>query len=155
MKITNEYEIRKAKLGEETYLSELAIRSKAHWGYTHDFLEACRPHIKIDREYIENWPVVLIEKNQEILGFYSLKEIKSENRLDNLWIDPKYINQGFGKILFQHACDTAKSLGWAQFRLAGEPDAVKFYEKLGAKIIGEIQSRLREDLFLPHMEIQL
>jgi GNAT superfamily N-acetyltransferase len=150
---TSEYKIRNAKHGEEIFLSELAIRSKAYWGYTNDFLNTCRLHIKIDHEYIEKWPVVLIENNNEILGFYSLKIIKSEPRLDNLWIEPKYIKQGIGRILFEHACETAKYLGWTHFRLAGEPDAVEFYEKMGAKLIGKIQSRISEDLFLPHMEM--
>ena len=53
--------IRKATPGEGEYLSHLAIRSKAVWGYPEEFLEACRPHIRIDQEYISNWLVFVLE----------------------------------------------------------------------------------------------
>lgn len=147
--------IRAARFGEEACLSDLAIRSKGYWGYSSDFLEQCRPHIKIDTNYIKDWPVHVLEKDGTVVGFYSLKTINGENRLDNLWIEPCFINHGFGKQLFAHAIVNAKSLGWESFRLAGEPAAVPFYKKMGANLIGQIQSRLRNDLFLPHMELIL
>jgi GNAT superfamily N-acetyltransferase len=147
--------IRKANLGEEVYLSDLAIRSKSVWGYSEEFLEACRPHLKIDKEYLSKWPVFIMEEDNQIKGFYSLKIINHEPRLDNLWIEPPHLKHGIGKQLFKHATETAKALGWASFRLAGEPGAVVFYEKMGAKIIGTVQSRLKNDLFLPHMEMNL
>jgi len=146
--------VRAAKYGEEVYLSDLAIRSKAYWGYSLEFLDACRPHIKIDSAYIKDWPVEVLEKDGIIIGFYSLKKINNENRLDNLWIEPNFVKNGFGKILFTHAISRAKALGWDSFRLAGEPGAVVFYEKMGVKLIGQVQSRLRSDLLLPHMEIK-
>ena len=151
----NGYILRNAIVDEAKFLSELALRSKAYWGYSNEFLEACRPHIYVDADYINDWPVVIIESNDIIIGFLSLKTIKSENRLDNLWIEPEFINKGYGKVLFHEAVKQAKKLGWDSFKLAGEPDAVAFYEKMGAKLIGEIQSRLRDDLFLPHMEMSL
>ena len=118
------YTIRKALVSESQYLWDLALRSKAHWGYSPEFIEQCRPHIKIDPEYVENWPVVLLEEDGEIKGFYSLKAIRGENRLDNLWIDPKFIKYGYGKKLLIHAMETAKGLGWDHFTLASEPNAV-------------------------------
>jgi GNAT superfamily N-acetyltransferase len=145
--------IRSAQLGEEDFRSSLAIRSKGYWGYSIEFLDACRPHIKIDAAYIKEWPVQVLDSDGTIIGFYSLKVINGEKRLDNLWIEPSFIKHGFGKMLFAHAVLEAKKLGWSSFRLAGEPAAVPFYERMGAKLIGQIQSRLRTDLFLPHMEL--
>ncbi len=154
MKNLSNYKIRQAKVDEAEYLSDLALRSKAIWGYSKDFIIACKPHIKVDREYIEAWPVKVLDKQDEIIGFYSLKIINGENRLDNLWIEPRYIRYGYGTILFKNAIDEAKKLEWNYFRLAGEPGAVPFYEKHGAKLVGKVQSRLKKDLFLPHMEIK-
>ena len=151
----DQFTIRKARVEEAIFLSNLALRSKAHWGYSEEFIEACRPHIYVDKDYIEKWPVVVGVLNEKIIGFFSLKSIGEENRLDNLWIEPKFIKYGYGKILFNEAVKYARELEWNYFRLAGEPDAVLFYEKMGAALIGEIQSRLREDLFLPHMEIKI
>ncbi len=153
-RLINDYKIRDAFESEGVSLSRLALRSKSIWGYDEAFIEACKPHIKVDEEYIKSWPVVVIEKNNEVLGFYSLKEISNEKRLDNLWIEPGYVRSGFGSVLFENAVKRAKELNWTYFRLAGEPGAIPFYEKMGAKLIGKVQSRLREDLFLPHMEIR-
>ncbi|MCA9487100.1 MAG: GNAT family N-acetyltransferase [Nanoarchaeota archaeon] len=151
-RLISDYKIRDAFKNEGGKLSELALRSKSIWGYDDSFIEACRPHIKVDEKYIQKWPVVVIEKDSELLGFYSLKEIGNEKRLDNLWIEPRYVRSGFGRVLFENAIERAKELNWSYFRLAGEPDAIPFYEKMGAKLIGKVQSRLGEDLFLPHME---
>ncbi len=149
------YKIRDANSHEDDLLSQLALRSKAIWGYDDDFMKACEPHIKIDKDYISNWPVVVIEINGEVVGFYSLKVISNENRLDNLWIEPKYIRKGFGKILFEDAVHRSKKLNWSYFRLAGEKKAIIFYEKMGAKLIGQIPSRLGKGITLPHMEYNL
>jgi GNAT superfamily N-acetyltransferase len=147
--------LRQALVSEANDLCNLAIRSKAIWGYEEEFLQQCRQWIKIDKEYIEKWPVVVLEKNNEIKGFYSLKKINEENRLDNLWIEPKFVRCGYGQILFQDAIEVARTLKWNHFRLAGEPKAVVFYKKMGARLIGSVQSRLKADLFLPHMEYDL
>ncbi|CAH8245865.1 hypothetical protein WJ0W_003100 [Paenibacillus melissococcoides] len=44
--------IRKAKPDEAGYLSGLAFRSKAYWGYSHDFMEACRDSLTVSPERI-------------------------------------------------------------------------------------------------------
>jgi GNAT superfamily N-acetyltransferase len=146
--------LRKADISEAQYLSDLAIKSKAHWGYSAEFLESCRPLIYISEKYIQEWPVVVALSGKQITGFYSLKVIDGENRLDNLWIGPEFIKTGAGTKLFEHAVKKARELGWSYFRLAGEPNAVAFYEKLGATLIGEIPSRLKDGRPLPHMEMK-
>ncbi len=103
-------------------------------------------------EYIKNWPVKVFEIDGEIIGYFSLKIIGDENRLDNLWVKPKYIKSGIGKELFKEAVNVAKEIGWTTFTLAGEEKAIGFYEKQGAKLIGKVQSRLGKDIFLPHMK---
>ena len=149
------YKIRDALKHEGEYLSNLALRSKAIWGYDKEFIEACKPHIRVDEEYISNWPVVVAEFENKVVGFYSLKIISNEKRLDNLWIEPEFIRRGLGQLLFKDAVKRSQNLSWDYFRLAGEPDAIPFYEKMGARMIGEVKSRLRDDLFLPHMEFKM
>ncbi len=149
------YEIRDALNGEAEYLSELTLRSKAYWGYSKEFLERCRPHLVVSTEYIENWPVRVLESSQSIIGYMSLKEISGETRLDNLWIEPEYIKHGYGTILFKEAISQARKLNWKTFRMAVEEQSIGFYEKLGAKIVGKVQSRLGGDIFLTHMEFSL
>lgn len=82
---------RKANPNEGPLLTELSLRSKSFWQYSPEFLERCRPHLEIDETYILTWPVIVLSKTDEIanniIGYYSLKIIGSEKRLDNLWLD--------------------------------------------------------------------
>jgi GNAT superfamily N-acetyltransferase len=150
---------RKAHAHEGELLTELSLRSKSFWKYSQEFLEKCRPLLTIDQSYIENWPViVLVNPNNaqgEILGYYSLKVVGSENRLDNLWLDLPFIRKGFGSVAIEHAKKEARLLGWDHFYLASEPLAVAFYEKYGGKMIGLIQSKLDENLQLPHIKFTI
>lgn len=144
--------IRQAKPEEANLLTNLTMDSKSYWRYSKEFLKKCRPHLLMSEEYINSWPVKVIEIDNEVKGYFSLKVIEGENRLDNLWILPEFIGQGLGSLLFQEVIKEAELLNWKYFRLAGERNAVEFYEKLGAKEIGRVQSRLGKDIFLPHME---
>lgn len=147
--------IRKANKSESKLLSQIALTSKAHWPYPKDYLEKCVEALHISEDYIEQWPVYIAEIENVPMGFYTLKIIKDEPRLDNLWILPEFIGKGIGNKLFKHAVLEASKLGWTNFRLAADPYATGFYEKLGACQIGTVQSRIKPDLFLPHMEFQI
>jgi GNAT superfamily N-acetyltransferase len=145
--------IRPAKEKENELLTDLALRSKSYWKYEQSYLSRCRPALHIDSEYIRNWPVMVLKVEHTIAGFYSLKNTQSEDRLDNLWIDLPFIGNGYGKIMLAHAMKRAHKMGWSRFRLAADPGAEKFYEKFGAKKLGVVQSKIKSDLFLPHLEI--
>lgn len=146
--------IRNARIEEAEFLSDLTMRSKAYWGFDSDFLERCRPHLKIDQDYISSWPIIVMESDQKIIGYFSLKIINGEPRLDNLWIEPNSIRKGYGSILFDKAIATAKEMGWSYFRMAVDHFALGFYTSKGAKEIGVVPSRLGENIYLIHMEMQ-
>ncbi len=147
--------IRRAKIREGDLLTDLALRSKSYWKYSDGYLSRCRPALLLDDSYIQNWPVMVLEVDSKIVGFYSLKTINGENRLDNLWIDLPFIGKGFGKILLEDAFRLASAMGWKVIRLAADPGAQTFYEKFGGVRIGSVQSRIKADLFLPHIEFKL
>lgn len=109
--------------------------------------------VDVTSEDIRNWPVGVSELNGEIIGFFALKTVSDENRLDHLWIDPRFVGKGVGKSLFKEAVLAAKRIGWSQFRIASDPYAEPFYLKMGAKNVGSVQSNIRPNLLLPHMEI--
>jgi hypothetical protein len=50
-------EIRPARPGEAAALSALAMRSKAHWGYDQEFLEAVRPVLTFTEADLAGSPV--------------------------------------------------------------------------------------------------
>ena len=147
------FKIRNARPKEGLYLTVLAVRSKFHWKYPAEFRDGFRELIKVDEDYISKWQVVVVEMEGSIAGFYSLEIMKGENRLQNLWIEPSFMGRGLGKALFNHAKDRAISLGWTQFRIASEPNAEKFYLKLGATKVGELRSRIMPAVIMPHLEV--
>ncbi len=146
---------RRAKTEESKFLSELALRSKAFWPYHPDYLVKCVDALALTEKDIAEWPVYVAEFREEVVGFFALKHISNEDRLDHLWIDPRFIRKGIGRFLFLKAIEEAKNLGWLKFRIAAEPYALDFYSKMGTVHIGEIQSRIKPDLFLPHLEFIL
>jgi GNAT superfamily N-acetyltransferase len=106
----------------------------------------------ITAEYIRCWPVVVASEGDEILGFAAIRELKGENMLDQLWIEPKFIGKGFGRLLFLEAVQKAKALGWTKFTIASDPYAEAFYIKMGAVRIGERESWIKKGFFLPLLE---
>lgn len=147
--------IRRALIDEAQELSTLAMRSKAHWPYPQDYLEKCVDALKVDAAYIEQWPVFVAEVAGRVVGFFGLKTVAGEPRLDHLWILPEFIGKSVGSRLFERSVEEAKRLGWTEFWLAADPYAIGFYEKLGAALFGTVQSRIKPDLFLPHMKVDL
>jgi len=148
-------QIRSAQIGEGDELTDLALQSKSYWKHTPEYLNKCRPALLIDDKYIREWPVMVLEIDSIVAGFYSLKTINGENRLDNLWIDLPFIGKGYGKFLLKDALTKAAERGWKKLRLASDPKAQKFYEKFGGKMIGQVQSKIKADLFLQHIEFEI
>lgn len=155
----NFVKIRPAYHDEGILLTELTLRSKSYWKYSLAYLESCRSHLCIDEDYIKRWPVLVLERADgilnQIIGYYSLKIISGEQRLDNLWIDLPYIGKGFGKIAILHALGVARDLMWDHFYLASEPGAVLFYQKCGGLLVGQVPSKLEANLKLPHIKFLL
>ena len=104
-------ELRPALETESPYLSDLASRSKSHWPYDEDYLSQVRSMTHITAEYIRGWPVVVASEGDEILGFAAVRESKGENMLDQLWIEPKFIGKGFGRLLFLEGRPKSKGAG--------------------------------------------
>ncbi|MGZ6442239.1 MAG: GNAT family N-acetyltransferase [Pseudobdellovibrionaceae bacterium] len=144
--------IRRALGHEHTEISDLVMRSKSFWPYPPDYLSKCIDALRIDEPYIIKWPVYIGEVDGAKAGIFALKIIGTENRLDHLWVDPPFIGKGIGKNIFLRAIVEAKKMGWNGFRLAADPYALEFYLRLGGNQIGTVQSRIKPDLFLPHIE---
>ncbi|MCM3039041.1 GNAT family N-acetyltransferase [Paenibacillus motobuensis] len=94
--------IRKATIDEAGYLSELSFRSKAYWGYSEAFMEACRKDLTILPEDILSSIIFVLEDEKVIKGFIGLEIEDDSCLLSNLFIDPNEIGKGYGRRLWQH-----------------------------------------------------
>ena len=76
--------------------------------------------------------------------------------LDNLWVLPEFMGQGIGQQLFQHALERSRERGESVLKIEADPNAKSFYEKMGARQIGEHHGEVDGHArVLPVMEINL
>jgi GNAT superfamily N-acetyltransferase len=128
-------DIRPARAGEEAALTELAVRSKAHWGYDEAFMERARSELTITREDLDRLLVRVAERDGRPVGMSGLDLRAAE--LTHLFVEPRDIGTGVGRALLAHALDEARAAGLASVRLESDPDAERFYLAAGAERIGE------------------
>lgn len=147
--------IRRARLEETATLSDLALRSKAHWRYDAAFLEACREDLAITADDIAHAPVFVLEEAGRLIGFYALREAGDEALLTDLFVDPDHIGRGHGHRLWEHAAGTARRSGFAALTLHSDPHAEGFYRAMGAVRVGVVPSTVFPDRLLPLMRFPL
>ncbi|MFD2169773.1 GNAT family N-acetyltransferase [Tumebacillus lipolyticus] len=144
--------IRKARLEEASQLSDLSFRSKAHWGYSEEFMEACRQDLTITPAYLSEVHVFVAEDEGEIKGFFGLEREEDRCLLNYLFVLPAAIGQGYGRALWCKMMEVAKELGVRTVQIHSDPYAEPFYLSMGAKRIGEIKSTVFAGRMLPLME---
>jgi hypothetical protein len=60
--------LRAGRGDEARLLSELALRSKGHWGYDQAFLDACRAELTLTPRDIETHQVIVAERDGQLVG---------------------------------------------------------------------------------------
>lgn len=148
--------IRKAQVSESELLSNLASRSKAYWGYSQEFIFVCCQELTYSQQDIQNNHFYVAEINHKVIGFFAL-EILSDREIElvALFIDPPYINQGYGRKLIDKAKLVASELGSKVMVIQGDPNAKNFYLKVGGELIGEQESESLPSRYLPVFKIDL
>jgi hypothetical protein len=131
-------EIRATREEEAEALSDIRVRSKGHWGYSRETLEAWRPAMVVTTDYIRATIVRSILVDGCLVGFYALK--KEEGILDHLWLLPDVIGKGVGRLAFVHATSAARGIGMRTLLIISDADAAGFYLKMGAQKVGEFYS---------------
>jgi GNAT superfamily N-acetyltransferase len=142
-------------------LTRIALAAKRYWGYPERWIEIWTPILTFTPEYVEANPTYAALAAGEPVGFYALvlsRGPQGERRaqLDHLWLTPAWIGRGLGRILFEHAVATARSLGAGILDIEAEPYAEPFYSHMGARRTGERLGRVEDQpRVLPLMELDL
>lgn len=148
--------IQRATPEQAEILTALTIAAKRHWNYPEKWIQIWLPLLTVTADYIrenETWAAV---EDETCVAYYSLKQEGEFLWLDNLWILPEFIGQGIGRELFQHAVERSRGRGASVLRIEADPNAQVFYEKMGARKIGEHHTEVDGQLrVLPVMEINL
>ncbi|WGL53443.1 GNAT family N-acetyltransferase [Nocardioides sp. BP30] len=149
--------LRAARPEEAALISDLALRSKAHWGYDAAFLEACRAELTWTAEQCGSGDVVLAERDGRVVGFYALGVGATPDRgeLDACFVEPAVIGSGVGGVLLRGALIEARRRGWRRLALDADPGAEGFYLRHGARRVGEAPSGSLPGRLLPRLEFVL
>ncbi|UYM06216.1 GNAT family N-acetyltransferase [Solicola gregarius] len=147
--------VRPAVSAEAAILSALALRSKAHWGYSAEFLAACADELTFSPPQLASGTASVAEVAGSVAGFSLLKGGPPEGELAALFVDPPYIGEGVGRRLLEDALAAARRLGFRRVRLDSDPGAEPFYARFGARRVGESPSGSIPGRVLPRMEFTL
>lgn len=149
--------IRRAKCEDAHDLTRLTWDSKAYWGYDEAFMAKARLTMFVTAESISINPVYIIEDASGLLGYYELlpTEITYKGWLESLFVLPRAIGAGCGKLLWQHLSQTAIEQGYTCLEFEADPNAEGFYLRMGAYRIGQRESGIVAGRMLPLMRYDL
>jgi len=132
-------------------LTELTIRSKAYWNYGAEQIKAWMDELTITEKYIEDNEVYKGIENGLLIGFYAFApDSRSNLKLNYLFVDPKFIGRGYGKILLIDFLKRIEISGFDRVILDADPHAEEFYAKHGFQVVGQLESSIK-NRFLPIM----
>lgn len=148
--------IERAGIESHQTLSDIAHAAKRHWGYPESWMRLWQEALTITPGYIAGNTVYLAQVEDEIVGFYALLGDGARLALDHLWLSPAQIGTGIGKALFNHAVATARQLGATEVEIEADPNALGFYEHMGATRVGENEYEIEgQPRILPLLIYQL
>jgi GNAT superfamily N-acetyltransferase len=128
--------IRPARPDEAGRLTELALASKAQWGYSEAFLAACRAELTVSAERCAAGSVRVAEEDH-VVGFAELAGVPPCMELTLLYVTPDRMAHGVGTTLLDDALEWARVRGATELRLDADPHAEGFYRHQGAVRMGD------------------
>ncbi|MEU6851663.1 GNAT family N-acetyltransferase [Actinacidiphila alni] len=149
--------LRAARPDEADELTELALRSKAHWGYDDAFMAACRAELTLPADAIaaRRTTVALDRATGRVIGLVTLEGGAPEAVLGMLFVDPAAMGRGAGRLLYEHAVAVAAGLGCARISIDADPNAEPFYRAMGAVTVGRVPSGSVAGRTLPQMTAEV
>ncbi|MFI0776774.1 GNAT family N-acetyltransferase [Streptomyces sp. NPDC021212] len=144
--------LRPGREEEAAALTELALRSKGHWGYDEEFLTACREELTMSEGELAARRTTVAEEGGRVLGFSTLEGAAPHGWVGMLFVDPPAIGSGVGRLLYRHVLETGGHLGFTRLTIDADPHAEPFYLAMGARRIGTAPSGSIPGRMLPLLE---
>jgi GNAT superfamily N-acetyltransferase len=145
--------IRPAEKEEAQVLTRLSFESKGYWAYPKEYYDVWKPELTITSDYIAKNDVLVFESEGAVIGYYSIVELENDievsgikidkgHWLEHMFIAPKYIGRGIGRIMFDHLRNRCEIKGIRKLGILADPNARGFYEKMGCDDRGEFPSTI-------------
>ena len=129
--------IRAPREAELAALSDLCIRSKAYWGYDAAFMAACREELTLSPADLATSRIGVGEVEGDIVaGVCQVTPLDGNGDL-SIFVDPDWIGHGVGRALYAWALEQTRDMGAARLIIDADPNALNFYLRMGAVVIGE------------------
>ncbi len=145
--------LRRAAVDDCGPLTQLAIRSKASNGYDEAFMAACLAELTVDALSLAAGEVWLAEDEAgNLLGFFDLRSGGALAEVEAFFIEPGAKRRGIGRLLWDHLEARAKDLGAERLTIDSDPEALPFYEAMGAVLVGDSPSASIPGRKLPRLE---
>jgi GNAT superfamily N-acetyltransferase len=113
--------LRPARPGEAAPLTELCLRSKAHWGYDAAFMAACREELTVSEEVAGSPLVQLATVDGKLAAMAEIVRDENSWHLEKLFVDPPFMRLGLGRRLFGWSVRTAAEHGATSLEIAADP----------------------------------
>lgn len=150
--------IRPARVDDAETLTDIAMRAKAHWGYSDEFMRACRGELTVTPAGIEDGPCVYftLESDGSTAAFVAIGPVRDNTwEIEALFVDPPFMGRGLGRQLMTRACTEAAARGAQLLTVLSDPYAEAFYRAMGCERTGERESGSIPGRFLPVLELAL
>lgn len=136
-------------------LTKITYLSKGHWGYSEAQMEFWSNDLTITPEYIECFEVFKFVVENEIVAYYSYCHKNDKKvELDNLFLLPKHIGKGMGRILLLDFLERIKNEDANEVIVYSDPHSEGFYRHFGFEVIEQIETTI-EGRVLPCMKRML
>ena len=125
-------------------IAALGFRSKAHWGYSDTEMTIFADELALGTSEFESLLDAQVAcLREEIVGYATLRAHPGASlELEHLFVEPTCFGQGIGTLLLRAALERASQAQVSALKILSDPNAVGFYRKHGAAIIGEHQSSI-------------
>ena len=141
-----------ADVNDAIKLTEIALKSKAFWGYSKELIESWQNDLTVTSTMISECTVYKFLVDNAVAGFYVLNPSKGNSiELEMLFVLPKFIGKGIGKQLLHHSFKEAIKLNTTSMTLLADPNAVPFYNSQGFYEIDKKESSI-VGRFLPVLQ---
>jgi GNAT superfamily N-acetyltransferase len=150
--VASDITLRSAHVGEADALTALCVRSKAHWGYDAAFMRRSRASLTVSDAEIVEGRVLVAERQGLVFG---VARVDPDGELGLMFVDPRTINRGVGRALFEAAVGLARRLGAKRMAILADPNAAPLYERMGARFVSHAPSDAIPGRTLPLYEYDL
>jgi GNAT superfamily N-acetyltransferase len=149
--------LRGATVEDLAGLSELAMRSKAYWGYDDAFMEACRAELTVSEDRLHTEVIIVADESTGLgpIGYFALRVAPPASELMDLFVDPVWIGRGIGSLLWSRIVPAATTAGARWIDIEADPNAADWYERQGAQRVGTVPSLSIPGRQIPQLRVDV